>query len=191
MAFERIERSLCRGARLRGFLAGSRERVVRIEKKKKLVGYGEATHILEALSQANRKMGLLPIKTIYLPQLSEVSEDFDLWMRQGFEFVATCNKLGVFEVELINRYDEARPPKELIEKAARDGSTNWKWADHVIRIHGVCDHAKKCCWESTVVLRGNTPMTFVSYKTGLNRSLEQAFVNAIKANPHRKVADAA
>jgi hypothetical protein len=133
MTLQFIENALKGTGRLHAFLSGGGLRVVRIEKKGKLIGYGEHPHIELALSYANKdlKKQHQPYSKIYgrkrlhyLTGSSEPSSGLDRVILQGFTFDVWHN--GAEFIVEIKGLRQAQTPDEVIQRVMKTGvSEQW------------------------------------------------------------------
>lgn len=136
LALEHLTKVLLSGSvRLHAFRSGGGLRVVRLERKKKLIGYGEHPYIESALIHAaeDEKAGGRPYEEVYganakephyLTGSSEASSPLDAWVKQGQDFDAWAEKKQV--VAQLKEYTHQEWPEDLLDRA-RAGETGITW----------------------------------------------------------------
>lgn len=119
--------------------SGGGLRVVRLERDRQLLGYGEHPHIEVALQHADEDYlaGGRPYKKVYggtEPHYSTGSNDpsspLDAWVMQGCTVDAWATPEGIV-VELVGSEDQT-PPGEIIEHVLATGEAV-EWADRGFR----------------------------------------------------------
>lgn len=133
MTLQFIENALRGTGRLHAFRSGGGLRVVRIEKKGKLIGYGEHPHIELALSHANKDLKKQPQpyskvygrkRLHYLTGSSDPSSELDRVILQGFTFDVWHN--GAEFIVEIKGLRQAKTPDEVTQRVMKTGkSEQW------------------------------------------------------------------
>lgn len=183
MSYKRIEAALREGARLHAFRSGGGLRVVRVENKQRLVGYGEDGHIYESLRLAEKATNALcGARTSRLLTGSASSTDeLDAWILQGHTFDAWADMDDIV-VELVNQYYRPSPSDELLAEARSNGSAKWPYKDHVVLILDVCSHRQgPCCYRTESLTKGTASWVQSVTKTGRAKTLKEAIELAIAA----------
>jgi hypothetical protein len=168
MKLVEIEKALKQGCKMHGFCSGGGLRVVRVEQKGKLKGYGEHPNVEDALSHANEDLsfggrvyskvyGVL--KPHYLTGSSEETSSLDAWLLIGNTFDAYVDCKSVI-VEL-RGYAKTEVPQNVIAELDKDGRVV-RWTN------------REYIYETTASIfpdgkyRQSTKIVSGSYKTGAN-----------------------
>src|SRR3989344_1605994 len=126
MKLTQIEKALKQGCRVHGFRSGGGLRVVRVEQKGKLRGYGEHPNVEDALFHANEDLSLGGrvynkvygvLKPHYLTGSSQATSPLDAWLLRGNTFDAFAEGSAVV-VEL-RGYAQTEVPQTVISEADR------------------------------------------------------------------------
>ena len=190
-----IEKALSNGCTVHGFRSGGGLRVIRIEKKNKLLGYGEHPNVEDALSHANEDFlaGGRPYNKVYggtkphyLTGSSTSTSPLDHWLLQGYTFDAWKNGKGV--AFRLAGQTQVELPKEILDEVLRSGKpAMWEHRGYTYRITKSSLPNKEPCTASEVVKspdgkkNGSNPWMYHITKTGHGKNFFKAMENAFKA----------
>lgn len=128
-----IAAALATGCKLRAFLSGGGLRVIRLERKDTLKGYGEHPDVSEALVHASDDYlaGGRPYDEVYgkehphyLTGSSSSASNVDAWVRQGRTFDAWQEDEDV--VFQLKGYSYMDVPDDVIERVKEGETVNWR-----------------------------------------------------------------
>lgn len=128
-----IDTALRDGGKLHAFRSGGGLRVLRIEREKSLIGYGEHPHtsdafriLAEDILGGGRAYGDVygPIETHYLTGSSEPGDPVDAWVLRGNTFDVHAEG-GVLVASLAG-YEERKTPKDIADRATAGETVRWK-----------------------------------------------------------------
>ncbi len=190
MKLSGIEKALRDGCTLHGFQAGLCIRVARIEKKDKLVGYGEGPFYDDALIEASKdylargKLFYRASKPEYLTGAVKSCSRIDDWILATNTMVA-WNEQDDFVVEL-RCFGSPNIPEDIKEQVERTGqSATWQDNGYTYKAY----QTKYWNGELDVVAdmirtpRGDNPWPYTVVRLGRAGSLEEAMEKALDAEP--------
>jgi len=189
---ETLTKALRQGAKMHAFLSGGGLRVVRLEKRDKLVGYGEHPSIDDALSHAAEDYlaGGRPYAEVYgglyphyLTGSCETTSALDAWVRRGRTFDAHAAKDEI--VVVLKGMGESRMPQEAWPEIKAGRSFRWKERGYTLEARP-CRFANGDLGASTVCVelapgRDKYRSFYDIEQTGRAATLEEAFHAALEA----------
>ncbi len=128
-----IAKALATGCKLHAFLSGGGLRVVRLERKDALKGYGEHPDVSEALLHTSDDYlaGGRPYDEVYgkecphyLTGSTLPASNLDAWLRQGRTFKAWQE--GHEVVFQLSGYGYMNPPDDVVERAKAGETVRWR-----------------------------------------------------------------
>lgn len=188
-----IDQALKSGCRLHSFRSGGGLRVVRLEKGKELVGYGEAPHVEDALQHASDDYlaGKRPAGEVYgklyphyLTGAAIATSNVDCWINRGNTLTGWAED-GVLVCQL-EGYGDPEYPEEITNKVITEKvDVLWESRGFTYRI-SPSQFASGEWGTSATVVAGldqgkKNPFTYKITKTGEGVDFWQACANAFGA----------